>query len=118
MMNPGLKGTFTILYNKLIKSGPREGARILSLDASEDFLESLSHFDKNHKFRLANKRFFITGGIRKDSAPSQPVRQLPSGQITSLLNANMKTIIEIANIQVEERRKQLARLGSRVEENL
>jgi hypothetical protein len=88
------------------------------LDASEEFLESLANFDKNHKFRLANKRFFITGGIRKDSAPSQPVPQLPSGQVTSLLNANMRTIIDIANKQVEERRKQLATLGFRVEENL
>jgi hypothetical protein len=118
IMNPGLKGSFTIIYNKLIKSGPREGSRIISLDASEDFLDSLSQFEKNYRFRLANKRFFISGGVRKDSSPSEPVPKLPSAQITSLLNSNMALILANANRQVEERRRHMASHGQHSEENL
>jgi hypothetical protein len=118
IMNPGLKGSFTIIYNKLIKSGPREGSRIISLDASEDFLDSLAQFEKNYRFRLANKRFFISGGVRKDSSPSEPVPKLPSEQITSLLNSNMSLILANANRQVEERRRYMASHGQHSEENL
>jgi hypothetical protein len=102
----------------LIKSGPREGSRIISLDASEDFLDSLSQFEKNHRFRLANKRFFISGGVRKDSSPSEPVPKLPSAQITNLLNSNMALILANANRQVEERRRHMASRGQHSEENL
>jgi hypothetical protein len=118
IMNPGLKGSFTIIYNKLIKSGPRQGSRILSLDASDEFLESLAQYDKNYRFRLANKRFFISGGLRKDSSPSEPVPVLPSAQITNLLNANMSLILANANRLVEERRQHLAGRGQHSEEAL
>jgi hypothetical protein len=118
IMNPDLKGSFTIIYNKLIKSGPRNGSRILSLDASEEFLDSLSRFEKNHRFRLANKRFFISGGIRKDSSLSEPIPKLPSAQITSLLNANMSLILANANRQVEERKQHLVGRGHMSDEYL
>ena len=118
IMNPGLKGSFTIIYNKLIKSGPRQGSRIPSLDASDEFLESLSRFDKNHRFRLANKKFFISGGIRKDSSPTEPLPKLPSAQITNLLTSNMGLIVANANRQVEERRQFMAGQGRHSEENL
>ena len=118
IMNPGLRGSFTIIYNKLIKSGPRTGSRIISLDASEEFLNSLSKFEKNHRFRLANKKFFISGGIRKDSSPSEPLPVLPSAQITNLLNSNMGLILANANRQVEERQRHMAGRGLHSEEAL
>ena len=116
--NQGLKGSFTIIYNKRIKSGPRTGARVLSLSASEDFLESLSQYDKNHRFRLSNKRFFITGGVRKDSSPSTPTPSLPADQISSLLHGNMAKIIDNANRLVEERCRHLSASGRLNEELL
>jgi hypothetical protein len=116
--NQGLKGSFTIIYNKRIKSGPRAGARVLSLSASEDFLESLAQYDKNHRFRLSHKRFFITGGVRKDSSPSTPTPSLPAEQISSLLQGNMAKIIDNANRQVEERCRHLSASGRLNEELL
>jgi len=116
--NQGLKGSFTIIYTKRIKSGPREGARILSLSASEDFLDSLSRYDKNHRFRLSHKRFFITGGVRKDSSPSAPLPSLPADQVSSLLQGNMSKILENATRQVEERARHLSGSGRLNEEAL
>jgi hypothetical protein len=116
--NQGLKGSFTIIYNKRIKSGPRAGARVLSLSASEEFLESLAQFEKNYRFRLSHKRFFITGGVRKDSSPSVPTPSLPADQVSSLLHGNKAKIIENANRQVEERSRHLAANGRYSEEAL
>jgi hypothetical protein len=116
--NQGLKGAFTIIYNKRIKSGPRAGARVLSLSASEEFLDSLSNYEKNHRFRLSHKRFFITGGVRKDSAPTLPTPSLPADQVSSLLHGNMSKIIENANRQVEERCRHLSAHGSLSEDQL
>jgi hypothetical protein len=116
--NQGLKGSFTIIYNKKIKAGPRAGSRILSLSASEDFLQSLSQYDRNYHFRLSNKRFYITGGVRKDSSPSAPMPPLPTDQVTSLLHGNMAKIIDIANQQLEERCRHLSGQGRLREDDL
>ena len=116
--NQGLKGSFTIIFNKKIKTGPRTGSRILSLSASEEFLQSLAQFDRNHRFRLSNKRFYITGGIRKDSSPSAPLPPLPTDQVTSLLHGNMAKIIDIANQQLEERSRHLSGQGRFREDEL
>jgi hypothetical protein len=116
--NQGLKGSFTIIYNKRIKTGPRQGARILSLSASDEFLDSLSAYERNYRFRLSNKRFYITGGIRKDSSPAAPLPSLPSAQVSSLLQDNMSKIIDNANRQIEERFRQLSVNGRAREESL
>jgi hypothetical protein len=94
------------------------GSRILSLSASEEFLQSLANFDRNHRFRLSNKRFYITGGVRKDSSPSAPMPPLPTEQVTGLLHGNMATIINIANQQLEERCRHLAGQGRLREDDL
>ena len=59
-----LRGEFTILNIKSLKTNKKVGARVLALDGSPEFLESLSKTKKDHKFRLSNKRFYISGGVR------------------------------------------------------
>jgi hypothetical protein len=78
----------------------------------------LAKFEKNHRFRLANKKFFISGGLRKDSSPTEPLPKLPSAQITNLLQSNMGLIVANANRQVEERRQHLVGRGNVSEEFL
>ena len=50
-----LRGEFTILNIKSLKTNKKVGARVLALDGSPEFLESLSKTRKDHKFRLSNK---------------------------------------------------------------
>ena len=64
--------------------------RIISLDRDSAFLKSMETFNKNHRFRLANKTFYINGGVRKDStaasaANAMALPELPRDQITDLL---------------------------------
>ena len=81
-----LRGEFTILNIKSLKTNERVGARVLALDGSPEFLESLAKTRKDHKFRLSNKRFYISGGTRLDSksTPSS-FPSLTSEQSTSIL---------------------------------
>ena len=72
-------------------------SRVLALDGSPEFLESLSKTRKDHKFRLSNKRFYISGGVRLDSK-SSPVAfpSLTQEQSTSILQRNLDKIFQNA----------------------
>ena len=98
-----LRGEFTILNIKSLKTNKRVGARVLALDGSPEFLESLSKTKKDHKFRLSNKRFYISGGTRLDSksTPSS-FPSLTSEQSTSILTRNLDKILANAKRQQSE----------------
>ena len=98
-----LRGEFTILNIKSLKTNKKVGARVLALDGSPEFLDSLSKTKKDHKFRLSNKRFYISGGVRLDSksAPSAFPSLTPE-QSTSILNRNLDKILQNAKKQQTE----------------
>ena len=98
-----LRGEFTILNIKSLKTNKKVGARVLALDGSPEFLESLSKTRKDHKFRLSNKRFYISGGARLDSK-SNPASfpSLTPEQSTSILNRNLDKILQNAKKQQTE----------------
>ena len=95
-----LRGEFTILNIKSLKTNKKVGARVLALDGSPEFLDSLAKTKKDHKFRLSNKRFYISGGVRLDSksAPSAFPSLTPE-QSTSILNRNLDKILQNAKKQ-------------------
>ena len=102
-----LRGEFTILNIKSLKTNKRVGARVLALDGSPEFLESLAKTKKDHKFRLSNKRFYISGGTRLDSksTPSS-FPSLTSEQSTSILTRNLDKILANAKRQQSENASQ------------
>ena len=118
MCNPGMKGQMTVIDVKEIKGGPRGGSRVFTLEGDEEFLQCLSQYERNHRFRLANKKFFINGGARKDSSTAVVVPDLPRDQVHSLLQANVDKIVENARQRVEEHAKFLNSRGLNPEENL
>ena len=98
-----LRGEFTILNIKSLKTNKKVGARVLALDGSPEFLESLSKTRKDHKFRLSNKRFYISGGARLDSKSSpQAFPSLTPEQSTSILSRNVDKILQNAKKQQNE----------------
>ena len=98
-----LRGEFTILNIKSLKTNKKVGARVLALDGSPEFLESLSKTKKDHKFRLSNKRFYISGGARLDSKSSpSPFPELTADQSTSILTRNLDKILANAKRQQTE----------------
>jgi hypothetical protein len=118
--NPGLKGNFTLTDIKEMRPRVAPGQtlnpdkplpRILTLDGDEDFLRSLAQFNKNHRFKLANKNFYLNGGVRKDSAPetmesAKALPPLPPSQISEILKAHNERIIAEARRQEEARSRQ------------
>ena len=98
-----LKGEFTILNIKSLKTNKKVGARVLALDGSPEFLDSLAKTKKDHKFRLSNKRFYISGGVRLDSKSTQPAfPSLTAEQSTSILQRNLDKILTNAKRQQTE----------------
>jgi hypothetical protein len=118
LCNPGLKGKMTVIDVKEIKGGPRAGSRVFTLEGDEEFLQCLSQYERNHRFRLANKKFFINGGARKDSSSAVNVPDLPRDQVYSLLQANLDKIVANARERVEEHAKFLESRGLNADENL
>jgi hypothetical protein len=118
--NPGLKGNFTLTDIKEMKPRVPPGQtlnpdkplpRILTLDGDADFLRSLAQFNKNHRFKLANKNFYLNGGVRKDSTPeaqesAKALPPLPASQISEILKAHNERIIAEAKRQEEVRARQ------------
>ena len=101
-----LKGEFTILNIKSLKTNKKVGARVLALDGSPEFLDSLSRTKKDHKFRLSNKRFYISGGVRLDSKSTPNVfPELTAEQSTSILSRNLDKILANAKRQQEQHRR-------------
>ena len=95
-----LRGEFTILNIKSLKTNKKVGARVLALDGSPEFLDSLSKTRKDHKFRLSNKRFYISGGVRLDSKSNQSAfPSLTPEQSTSILSRNLDKILQNAKKQ-------------------
>ena len=95
-----LRGEFTILNIKSLKTNKKVGARVLALDGSPEFLDSLAKTKKDHKFRLSNKRFYISGGVRLDSKSAPPTfPSLTPEQSTSILNRNLDKILQNAKKQ-------------------
>ena len=102
-----LRGEFSILNIKSLKTNKKVGARVLALDGSSEFLESLAKTRKDHKFRLSNKRFYICGGARLDSKSSpSPYPELTADQSTSILTRNLDKILENAKRQQAEHGRQ------------
>ena len=98
-----LRGEFTILNIKSLKTNKKIGARVLALDGSPEFLESLSKTRKDHKFRLSNKRFYISGGVRLDSKSTPSAfPSLTQEQSTSILQRNLDKILLNAKKQQAE----------------
>ena len=118
MCNPGMRGAMTVVDCKDIKTGPRAGSRVLTLEGDEEFLDCLAKYDRNYRFRLSNKKFYISGGNRKDTASPAQVPSLPREQVYGLLQSNVDTIVENARKQVEEHAAYLARHGRVNDENL
>ena len=106
-----MKGQMTVIDVKEIKGGPRAGSRVFTLEGDEEFLACLAKYERNHRFRLANKRFFINGGARKDSSTSVAAPDLPRDQVQSLLQANVDKIVENARQRVEEHARFLESRG-------
>ena len=102
-----LRGEFTILNIKSLKTNKKVGARVLALDGSPEFLDSLSKTRKDHKFRLSNKRFYISGGVRLDSKSTPSAfPSLTQEQSTSILQRNLDKILTNAKKhQAEHERK-------------
>jgi hypothetical protein len=115
--NPGLKGTFTLVDIKELSPKLKPGEtrdlakpvpRILTLNGDAEFLKSLEQFNKNYRFKLCNKVFYLNGGVRRDSssetvASAQSSPDLPISQISGLLKAHNAQILAEAKRQEAQR---------------
>jgi hypothetical protein len=111
--NPQLEGKFTIASVKELKTkiGQEKStmpARVVTINGSPQFLQSLSKFHKNYKFKLGYKFVYLNGGVRADTSEASVQEMasapaLPLEQITDILKSHQDTIVSITRMQEAER---------------
>jgi hypothetical protein len=113
--NPDLVGKFTIASIKELKPKVGDGRdmstmppRVVTINGSPEFLDSLAKFPKNYRFKLGYKMVFLNGGLRKDSSESSKAEasgapELPAAQITDILKSHQELIVAAARRQEAER---------------
>jgi hypothetical protein len=82
--------------------------RVVTINGSPAFLDSLARFTKNHKFKLGYKFVYLNGGVRRDSSESSRTETadtpaLPDAQISDLLKSHQDLIVAAARRQEAER---------------